>query len=308
MSDTATTYLLLPTDPAALQDVLDAAALAHSLAGHLRDCWPSPGRPHPPAGPPTLATYSTLIRHVLHLATIVHRFRPPAGSAGDEAHLRWLRTRAPLWQGPIEAAMDRIDWVVGQLAALEALALAVPLSNVDGTNKAVMHPTVTLPWRPLGGLPLPQIDPAIISALEWAAGQLLPLPDGGRPGPPGSSGQEHSSEVAPQGDVGATEARRPQTEGRLAFDPATFTVTLDGEDHHIKEPKTFHVYKAIADAEHPPITNAVIQGRVQGVKGRKAISTRLKSLPPALRKTIKTSTAGHWLELPPRRETKKKGK
>jgi hypothetical protein len=115
MSDTSTTYLLLPADPAALQDVIEAAALARSLAGHLRDCWPAPGRPQPPAGAPTLATYSTLIRHVLQLATIVHRFRPPAGSAGEAAHLHWLRTRAPLWRGPLEAALDRIDWVVGRL-------------------------------------------------------------------------------------------------------------------------------------------------------------------------------------------------
>jgi hypothetical protein len=48
-----------------------------------------------------------------------------------------------------------------------------------------------------------------------------------------------------------------------------------------------------------PVKNLAIQKRVRGLQGRNAISSCLKKLPPALRKTIKTRTNGKSLRLPP---------
>src|SRR5262249_54743850 len=158
---------------------------------------------------------------------------------------------------------------------------------VDGTNKVVLHPTITLPWRPPGGLPLPEIDPVIVSALEWAAGQLVPPPDIGQPAPPEKAGRAKGLGGVSQGDDEATETQRRQPEGRLVFDLATLTVTLDGKEHHIEEIKAFLVYKAIAEAKQPPITNTEIQEQVKGVKGRHAIRRRIDSLPPGLCRTVK---------------------
>jgi len=85
---------------------------------------------------------------------------------------------------------------------------------------------------------------------------------------------------------------------RLAFDVETFTITLDGKDHRIADPKKFQIYKTIAEAGRQ-VTNAEIQEKVLGVRGKKAIPSRLQALPRALQVTIKTNTTGHWLVLPP---------
>jgi hypothetical protein len=92
---------------------------------------------------------------------------------------------------------------------------------------------------------------------------------------------------------------------RLIWDDLTQTVTLDGQDYLIDDLKAYRIYRAIATAEQAPITKADIQQQVKGVMGRKAIHTRVQSLPPALRKTIQVNTTGYWLKLPPIRERKR---
>lgn len=86
---------------------------------------------------------------------------------------------------------------------------------------------------------------------------------------------------------------------RLTFDDATLTVTLDGTSYPLGDPKAFLLYKAIATAEHPPLTNRQIRGRVRGLNATKAVPKRLKTLPEALQETISTNKSGHWLQLPP---------
>src|SRR5262249_48130739 len=86
---------------------------------------------------------------------------------------------------------------------------------------------------------------------------------------------------------------------RLAFDDATFTVTLDGTPYAIGDPKTYRLYKANARARQPPETDAPLRKQVPGLNGRHAVPRRLKDLPGAVRATVHTSTAGHWLQLPP---------
>jgi hypothetical protein len=90
---------------------------------------------------------------------------------------------------------------------------------------------------------------------------------------------------------------------RLSFDSNTWTITLDGQDFRISQPKTFQIYRVIAKAAGN-ITNSEIQKKVMGVKGKKTIPKHLKVLPRALMATIKTNTTGHWLKLP---SQKKKG-
>jgi hypothetical protein len=89
----------------------------------------------------------------------------------------------------------------------------------------------------------------------------------------------------------------PFVSERLVIDPLTRTVTLDGTAYLVADLKTLFIYKAIAEATNPPITNTEIQLVVRGVKGHKVIAQRLKTLPPALRATVETTTAGHSLIL-----------
>ena len=93
----------------------------------------------------------------------------------------------------------------------------------------------------------------------------------------------------------------PPTGARLTFDEQTWTVTLDGVSYHVDDPKAFLVYRAIAEAEQQPVTNATIRSVVRGVAGRKAIRRQLDRLPPALLETISTNTTGHCLVLPQKR-------
>jgi hypothetical protein len=54
--------------------------------------------------------------------------------------------------------------------------------------------------------------------------------------------------------------------------------------------KTFQIHRVIAETGRP-VTNSEIQGKVKGVRGKKAIPKRLQGLPRALRATIRTNTA-----------------
>jgi hypothetical protein len=86
---------------------------------------------------------------------------------------------------------------------------------------------------------------------------------------------------------------------RLVFDDDARTITLDGHGYPITDPKTYNLFKAVAKAERPPITNAEIRSAVPGLKGKGAVAARLRQLPVALRRTLRVSTRGHWVALPP---------
>lgn len=92
----------------------------------------------------------------------------------------------------------------------------------------------------------------------------------------------------------------PEPPKRLTLDDATQTVTLDGEQYLIENPKTYGIFKAIYEKYSPgnPVTNETIQRLVHGVRGKNAISNHLKKLPSALFKIIMTTTNGKSLCLP----------
>jgi hypothetical protein len=119
-----------------------------------------------------------------------------------------------------------------------------------------------------------------------------------QPAPSGPTTGGNAQQVAPDF---AVVAQRPAS--RLSFDAETWTIMLDGKDHRIADPKTFQIYKVVAEAGRP-ITKSEIQDKVKGVRGKKAIPKRLQGLPPPLRTTIRTNTTGCWLALP---ASKKKG-
>jgi hypothetical protein len=122
------------------------------------------------------------------------------------------------------------------------------------------------------------------------------------PAPQGPTAGQNAQEVVQDLALVAAGQQRGCLSGpRLSFDAETWTATLDGMDYRIDDPKQFQIYRVIAEVGRP-ITNSEIQGKVMGVKGKKAISKRLQSLPPALRRTIRTNTRGHWLVLPIRKK------
>jgi hypothetical protein len=96
--------------------------------------------------------------------------------------------------------------------------------------------------------------------------------------------------------------RTPCPAPRLVFDDTTHTVTLDGEGHHVANPKAYAVYKAIAGRDTTTITKAKIRGKVTGVNEEKTIPNLIKKLPRVLRNTVKVSNNGYWHELPEMRD------
>jgi hypothetical protein len=166
----------LPQLDPAVNDLCDAGAHARALATHLRECWPSPSRAKPPAGPPILSTYGTLCRHVVRLATFIYRSKQPNVTAGEAAYQHWFETWMPKLRDQIPDALTRIDWAVCQLVDLFGPSLREAVRTVDGRHKIVLHTTAPLPWRPPAGRPMPRINPDIIEALEWAASKLTRLP------------------------------------------------------------------------------------------------------------------------------------
>jgi hypothetical protein len=87
---------------------------------------------------------------------------------------------------------------------------------------------------------------------------------------------------------------------RLQFDPQTQVVTLDYVANQVENPKTFQLYKAIADCNGAPITRAELRQQHKGIRGDKTIPNLLKLLPAGLRNTIKSGPTGYWLKLPAR--------
>jgi hypothetical protein len=93
--------------------------------------------------------------------------------------------------------------------------------------------------------------------------------------------------------------RLPKDQPRLRLDPLTQIVTLDGQDYPIDNPKAFRLYKIIADKGGEPITRAGIRRLNPGFRGDKTIPTLLATLPDPIRATVKSSSVGYWLRLPP---------
>lgn len=71
-----------------LQDLRFIAGLAGSLTAHLHENWPVEGHGPPVAGAPTNFAISELYRHLLHLKTLLFRFRPPAQSPNPSSGSR----------------------------------------------------------------------------------------------------------------------------------------------------------------------------------------------------------------------------
>jgi hypothetical protein len=84
---------------------------------------------------------------------------------------------------------------------------------------------------------------------------------------------------------------------RLQFDAQTFTVILDKRRYQVENPKAFILYKTIADKKGAPITRAGLRQADPIFRGDKTVPRLLKLLPRQLRKTIKSSHSGYWLQL-----------
>jgi hypothetical protein len=95
------------------------------------------------------------------------------------------------------------------------------------------------------------------------------------------------------------EPKRRSSEQRLTFDDPTQTISLDGRQYPVEDAKAYFIYKMIAEAEPGiRVKNQAIQSRIRGTKGRHVISKSLKLLPPALKKTLLTTTSGKCVRLP----------
>jgi hypothetical protein len=96
--------------------------------------------------------------------------------------------------------------------------------------------------------------------------------------------------------------------GRLTLDPLTHTVTLDGVEHKVDDPKAFAVYQVIAGACPQPVTRAGIRGQVRGCHGTRKVRDLLDSLPGPLRGTVCSGRNGYWLDLGAPRRRRRKGR
>jgi len=86
----------------------------------------------------------------------------------------------------------------------------------------------------------------------------------------------------------------------LSFDSQTQTVSLDGKQFRIENPKSYFLYQTIAEANGRPITRAELRQQNKGLKGDKTIPNLLKKLPAKIKKTIKSGSHGYWLCLAPK--------
>jgi hypothetical protein len=85
---------------------------------------------------------------------------------------------------------------------------------------------------------------------------------------------------------------------RVAFDPESQTLVLDGKKFLFENPRAFFLYKAIADKKGEPITRAELRKQIKNLKGDKTIPNLQAKWPTELRATIKRGTCGYWLCLP----------
>jgi hypothetical protein len=106
--------------------------------------------------------------------------------------------------------------------------------------------------------------------------------------------------AVPRPVAGTTDKRAAGFEagsGRLALDPETLTVTLDGVSYKVSDPKAFAVYGVIVEASPQPVTKADIRREVRGCRGSKKVRELLDKLPEPLAMTVSSNVNGYWLDL-----------
>jgi hypothetical protein len=86
---------------------------------------------------------------------------------------------------------------------------------------------------------------------------------------------------------------------RLSFDPATSTISLDGKTYRVDDPKAFLLYEVLAKNLPLPLTRKGLRKLNSTFRGDKTVPRLREKLPRALRQTIKSTTAGYRIELPP---------
>jgi hypothetical protein len=87
---------------------------------------------------------------------------------------------------------------------------------------------------------------------------------------------------------------------RLRYDDETLTITLDDQEFRSIPPKTYQLYKTIAEMAPSKITTSEIRNKYpRQYRGDKAVRNALNRLPAALKTTIKSNNKGYWLTLPP---------
>lgn len=85
---------------------------------------------------------------------------------------------------------------------------------------------------------------------------------------------------------------------RLRIELATGTVTLDGKQYGVDDPKVIQVFQAICDAGGAWIAKPKIRTRVPGVNGQKTIPNLLDKLPRVLDRLVTRSNKGYCITLP----------
>jgi hypothetical protein len=160
-------------------DLLNMAGWARSLAGHLREYWPVQGQGQPPAGAPTNISICNLHRHLIHLKTLLFRFHPPA-CPPDEGP--WLGGRMLALMPNMADTVGRIELVCDQI--IDQFEIRPTYWAIDGRARSMVIPTIntTRAWCPRDGRPMPEIDPQVLSTLDWAAAKLFQVV-GGEPRP-----------------------------------------------------------------------------------------------------------------------------
>jgi hypothetical protein len=95
-------------------------------------------------------------------------------------------------------------------------------------------------------------------------------------------------------------ARRPlESRGRFQFYDDIRQVSFDGTPYLIPDPTPFELFKVIA-AAHPHRVTSKNFNESMRLEG-KNVARELHKLPNPLRRFLRTSSAGHWLILPPRK-------
>jgi hypothetical protein len=116
-----------------------------------------------------------------------------------------------------------------------------------------------------------------------------------------------SSDANPQAKVNSAKdgvKTSIEPEERLTLDQSTWTVTFDGKEFVIDNPRAFKVFQAIAKADGSHVSSPAIRKAVQGCNEATRIDVILKRLPDELRELIigkPGNGSGYALRLPKKR-------
>jgi hypothetical protein len=80
---------------------------------------------------------------------------------------------------------------------------------------------------------------------------------------------------------------------RIKLDNDTQTVTFDGVEYKVENPKTYELYTVIYGNRPAPLKRAQLQTKVKGCGGDNTIRSLLDSLPGVLAKTIISTGSGY---------------